>query len=425
MKTTMVFLLLFCNLHAAPLTLERAITMTLKSHPQTQAAALRLQSSQADTKAASAALYPRIDLNGEYYPTKTVVMPSNGTLSTRQTDAFHADVSGSYSLWDFGRNNHLIQASTFAQEGSVSDQLSIENTLIEQVWLQYTTIVYLNKLIETAQKSAEFYKAQYTQALKMREVGLKTYADESRFKASWLEADDHLSSARNEKQKALMALELLVGSENGVTIDEDDFDHRINALSIAIGDINSLRQELSVHNPQLQKLQTLIKRDNALSQATQKQSYGNILLVGSYGYDNSLASYDSTQIGVRGTIPLYDGGRLNAEAQKSRIALSLGQKEYENTEKTLWQELYSAMIDFNRYDETITAKEGVMDAMQKTLTLTQGRYTQGLATYIDVLESQSVLENARVAHADAKRQKIRAWLTLQRLLNKGNQNGML
>lgn len=425
MKTTMIFLLLFCNLHAAPLTLERAITMALKSHPKIQAAALRLQSAHADTKAANAALYPHIDLNGEYYPTKTVVMPSNGTLSTKQTDAFHTDVSGSYSLWDFGRNIHLIQAATFAQEGSASDKLSDENTLIEQVWLQYTTITYLNRLIETAQKSAEFYQAQYAQAVRMREVGLKTQADESRFKASWLEADDHLSAARSEREKALMSLELLVGSDTGVTIDEADFDHRINALAITLEDKNALRQELTQRNVQLQKLRTLINRDKALSQATEKQPYGSVMLVGSYGYDNSLASYDSSQIGVRGTIPLYDGGRLSQEAQKSRITLSLAQKEYDNTEKTLWQELYGAMIDFNRYDETITAKESVMNAMQKTLTLTQGRYTQGLATYIDVLESQSVLENARVAQADAKLQKIRAWLTIQRLLNKGNQNGML
>ncbi|MDQ1298028.1 MAG: hypothetical protein QG558_567 [Campylobacterota bacterium] len=420
MKTAVISLLLFCNLSAVPLTLNDAIAMALKSHPQTQLALLRLQSTQADTQAASAALYPRIDLNGEYYPTKTVVMPSNGTLSTHQTDAFHADVSGSYSLWDFGRNDHLIQATKFAQEGSIADKRSIENILIEQIWFQYTAITYLNRLIETAQKSAEFYQAQYAQAVQMREVGLKTHADESRFKASWLEADDRLSIARSEREKALMTLGLLVGNDNATEIDEADFDHRTNTLAIAFEEKNAIRQELSLRNAQLQKLQTLINRDKALSHASQKQPYGNVMLVGSYGYDSSLASYDSSQIGIRGTIPLYDGGRLSAEAQKSRISLSLAQKEYENTEKMLWQELYGAMLDFHRYDETIAAKEGVMTAMQKTLTLTQGRYTQGLATYIDVLESQSVLENARVAHADAKLQKIRAWLTVQRLLNKGN-----
>ncbi|MFA6188683.1 MAG: TolC family protein [Sulfuricurvum sp.] len=425
MKITMTLLLLFYKVYANPLTLDNAIAMALKSHPQTQIASLRIQSSQADTKAANAALYPRIDLNGEYYPTKTVVMPSNGTLSTRQTDAFHTDVSGSYSLWDFGRNDHMIQAAQHTQEGSVAEKMSVENSIIEQVWQHYTTIAYLEQLINTAQKSAEFYKAQYTQAVRMREVGLKTQADESRFKASWLEADDHHSAARAQKAKALMALELLVGSDISITIDEADFDRRASALSMVLENAPTLRQELSQYNPQLQKLRILIRRDKAVSEAISKQPYGSVMLVGAYGYDNSLSSYDTSQIGVRGSIPLYDGGRLDADTQKSRIALTLAQKEYENTERELWQELYDAMIDLNRFDETIAAKEGVMSATQKALTLMEGRYAQGLATYVDILESQSVLENARIAHADAKLQKIHAWVKIQRLLNKGNKNGML
>jgi outer membrane protein TolC len=425
MKKIIPFLILFCNLQANPLALDDAIAMTLKSNPQAHAASLHLQNTQADTNAAKSALHPRIDLNGEYYPTKTVVMPSNGTFTTRQTDAFHADVSGSYSLWDFGRNNHIVQASQYAHEGSAADKTSVENSLIEQVWLHYTTIAYLEQLIDTAQKSSEFYKAQYTQAVRMREVGLKTQADESRFKASWLEADDHHSAARSQKAKALMALELLTGSDTPITIDQADFDRRTNELSMVLEKTPALRQELSQSNPQLQKLRMLIRRDEAISSAISKQPYGSVNLVAAYGYDNSLASYDTSQIGVRGTIALYDGGKLDTEMQKSRIALSLAQKEYESTEHALWQELCDAIIDLNRLNETITAKEGVMSATKKALLLMQGRYAQGLATYIDLLESQSMLENARIAHADAKLQKIRAWVHIQRLLNKGNTHGML
>ena len=425
MKKTISFLVLFCNIQANPLALNDAIAMALKSNPQAHVASLHIQNAQADTNAAKSALYPRIDLNGEYYPTKTVVMPSNGTFTTRQTDAFHADVSGSYSLWDFGRNNHIVQASQYTQEGSAADKTSVENSLIEQVWLHYTTISYMEQLIDTAQKSSEFYRAQYTQAVRMREVGLKTQADESRFKASWLEADDHHSAARAQKAKVLMALALLVGSDTPPTIDQADFDRRSNTLSMVLENAPALRQELSQSNPQLQKLRMLINRDKALSDAISKQPYGSVNLVGTYGYDNTLTSYDTSQIGVRGSIPLYNGGKLDAETQKSRIALSLTQQEYESTERALWQDLYDAMIDLNRYDETITAKEGMMSATKKALSLMQGRYAQGLATYIDVLESQSVLENARISHADAKLQKIRSWVKIQRLLNKGMNNGML
>jgi outer membrane protein TolC len=64
----------------------------------------------------------------------------------------------------------------------------------------------------------------------------------------------------------------------------------------------------------------------------------------------------------------------------------------------------------------------VIDATAKSLHLIGGRYAQGLATYVDVLESQSTLENAKSDLVQAKYQKISAYAHLQRLLNKGCVN---
>lgn len=407
---------------AGVLTLDDAVSMALKSHPDVQSASFKVESAKADTRSIQVSLYPRIDLNADYFPTKTFVMPSNGTFSTRQNNAFHADVSGSYSLWDFGRNADRRQASGYKQEEAASDKVSLQNSIIEQVWLRYTNVAYLERLIDTAQKSSQFYEAQYHQSVKMREAGLKTQADESRFKASWMEADEHLRAARAEVDKTLLALGLLIGSDQPIAIDEEDFDRRVNAIAYTADDISQLRQELSKKSPKLIALQAAIDHSKALSDAASKEAYGTVSLVASYGYDNSLSSYDSSQIGVKGTIPLYDGGKMSADAQKSRIALTLAQKEYESTERVLWQELYGAISDLKRSDETIETKAGVIDATQLALSLMEGRYAQGLATYIDVLESQSVLENARIAHAEAKLQKIRAWAQIRRLLNKGCDN---
>ncbi|MDD5159062.1 MAG: TolC family protein [Sulfuricurvum sp.] len=421
----MKFFLLFVftlSASAGVLTLDEAVLMALKSHPDVQSASLKVESANADTRSIQASLYPRIDLNADYFPTKTFVMPSNGTFSTRQNNAFHADVSASYTLWDFGRNVDRRQAAGYNEEESASDKVSLENSIIEQVWLRYTTVAYLERLIDTAQKSSQFYKEQYHQSVKMREAGLKTQADESRFKASWMEADEHLRATRAEVDKTLLALGLLVGSNQPITIDEEDFDRRVNAISYTADDLGLLRQELSKNNPKLIALKAIIDHSKALSDAASKEAYGTVSLVGSYGHDNSLSSYDSSQIGVKGTIPLYDGGKMSADAQKSRIAFTLAQKEYESAERALWQELYGAIIDLKRSDETIATKTGVIDATQRALSLMEGRYAQGLATYIDVLESQSVLESARIAHAEAKLQKIRAWAQIRRLLNKGCDN---
>lgn len=422
MRTLIAVILFSLSAHAGDLTLSEAVSMALKTHPDVQSASLWHESAKADSRIVQASLRPRIDLNADYFPTKTFVMPANGTFSTRQSDAYHADVSGSYPLWDFGRNGDKRQAALSKEDETAAGKALVQNGLVEQVWLRYYTIAYWKYLISAAEKSALFYKAQYERAIGMRQSGLKTAADESRFYASWMEADENLKASRSEYDKALLALGLLTGSDDSVSIETGSLDRRADTVSIKALDGIQLRQELSAHNLQLQKLRMAIDRAKSLSDAANKEAYGSVMLVGSYGVDNSLSYYDSSQIGIRGTIPLYDGGKMSSEAQKNRIAYTLAQKEYEATERVLWQELYGAYSDFRRSDETIAAKAGVIDSTQMALNVMEGRYAQGLATYSEVLESQSVLEGARIALAQAKFQKIRAYAQIQKLLNKGCDN---
>ncbi len=422
MQLIKVFFLVGVSVSVYALTLEEAIDRTLKTHPNAKIASLQYESAVEATKSADSALYPRIDANANYFPTKTFVMPTNGVFSTKQGDAFHADVSGAYSLWDFGRSRDKINASLSTQEGADSTKKLTKSELIQQVWLQYYGVAYAHSLIDTADASVKFYEGEYSQARNMRLNGLKTEADELRFKGSLMESQNRAATARREYDKGRLALGLLIGSDELISVKKEDLDQRSEVITTQNSSLEVLRQELRTNNPRLKVLRSSIDSAKALSNLSNNEKYGNVALSGSYGYDNSLSSYDSYQAGITGTIPLYDGGKLSAEAQKSRIAHAISQKEFESAERELWQELYGAYRDLIDADTSIQAKEGVIEATAKSLHLSEGRYKQGLATYVDVLEAQSTLENAHAGSAEAKYQKIRAFAQIQKLLNKGCEN---
>ncbi len=418
--TTFSFFLL--SMSASALTLEEAIEKTLKTHPNGQIASLQYESAIETTKSADSALYPRIDANANYFPTKTFVMPTNGAFATKQSDSFHGDISGSYSLWDFGRSRDRYTSALRTQEGAGSTKKLTQNELIEKVWNTYYSVAVTASLIDTAEASVKFYEGQFKQALNMRKSGLKTEADELRFRASLLEAQDRALRAKIDYDKVSLSLGILIGSDELAAVNQSSLDQRCEMLSLQNISLETLRQKLRDNNPQLKALRLSIDSLKALSDAANNEKYGNVALVGSYGYDNSLSAYDSYQAGVVGTIPLYDGGKLSAEGQKSRIAYTIAQKEFENVERLLWQEIYGAYRDFKRADESIKSKESVIAATTKSLHLIGGRYAQGLATYVDVLESQSTLDSAESELAQVKYQKISAYAHVQKLLNEGNGN---
>jgi len=418
--TTFSFFLL--SMSASALTLEEAIEKTLKTHPNAHIASLHSERAIETTKSADSALYPRIDVNANYFPTKTFVMPTNGAFATKQSDSFHGDISGSYSLWDFGRSHDRYTSALRAQEGADSTKKLTKNELIEKVWNAYYGIAATASLIDTAETSVKFYEGQFKQALNMRKSGLKTEADELRFRASLLEAQDRALRAKIDYDKASLSLGILMGSDELTAVNPSSLDQRCETLSLQTVSLETLRQELRDNNPQLKGLRSSIHSAKDLSEAASHEKYGNVALVASYGYDDSLSTYDSYQAGVVGTIPLYDGGKLSAEAQKSRISHTIAQKEFDNTERQLWQEVYGAYRDFKRADESIKSKESVIEATTKSLHLIEGRYAQGLATYVDALESQSTVENAKSDLAQVKYQKISAYAHLQKLLNQGDVN---
>ncbi|HEX5710979.1 MAG TPA: TolC family protein [Sulfuricurvum sp.] len=420
MKPIHFFLLLIFGVNLGAITLDEAIEKTLMTHPNAKISSLQYESAVTSAKSADSVLYPRLDANGNYFPTKTFVMPVNGAFSTKQSDSFHGDISGSYSLWDFGRSRNRYTSALHAQAGADSTKKLTRNELIERVWNHYYGVAYTASLIDTANSSVEFYEAQYKQALNMRLSGLKTEADELRFKASLTESKERAMRAQIEYDKASLALGVLIGSDEFISVDKSILDKRCKTLTLESISLETLRQKLRENNPQLKALRLSIHSAKGLSDASNNEKYGNVVLVGSYGYDDSLSAYDSYQAGVVGTIPLYDGGQLSAQAQKSRIALTIAQTELESVERQLWQEVYGVYRDFTRVDESIRSKESVIEATMKSLHLIGGRYGQGLATYVDVLESQTLLENAKSDLAQAKYQKISAYAHLQKLLNQGD-----
>jgi outer membrane protein TolC len=250
----------------------------------------------------------------------------------------------------------------------------------------------------------------------MRQNGLKTQADESRFKASWLEAQDLLHSKRTEYRKSLYALEHLI-DKRVESIDGNELDRAVEEKQIP--SIESMQQELHQKNPELKRLEAVLAQAEANYNVSKTQGYGTLSAVVGYGVDRSLSSYDSSYVGLKGNLPLFDGGYLDAQMQKSALSVQIAQQEYENTKKQLFEELFNAASDHEQAIQSIEAKRGLIDALEQTLHLMEGRYTQGLATYVDVLEAQNALDNAKNGLSGAKLTKIVRFARIERLLNKG------
>jgi outer membrane protein TolC len=252
----------------------------------------------------------------------------------------------------------------------------------------------------------------------MKNMGLKTEADSERLYASLLEAKDLLATSLNEGRKFIHLLRVLTGIiEDNITI-EDDFTERSRTILPSFTDAQ-WHKMLTNNNAELKALSSKIKQSQSLYESSKTEHYGTVISVGSVGNDTSLSSYSSNQIGIKASVPLFTGGRLSHQIEKDRVAILLAKEALHSREYTLWQELYESILDTNRLDNTIEAKKMAARALGKTVTITEGRYKEGLSTYIEVLEAQRAYDNARISQNAAMLQKIASMAHIQRLIPQG------
>lgn len=418
LRTVILIFLALQTLFAKTLSLQEAIDATLISHPDAKLALYQLDSARESIGIAQAATYPELSLNAEYYPTKTLVSQNSGSFATRDHFSTHVDVTLTYTLWDFGRTQKRIDAAQQDAESTLALNENAKALLGEKVWQAYYSLAYLQRVSTANALSLAFYQALYDQSRQMKHVGLKTEADSERFYASLLDAQDLLETSRNEERKFTHLLSMLTGfSEQDISI-EDDFTALSHTTLPSFPD-TQWRHMLKEHNAELEALSAKIKQSHALYESSKAEHYGTILSAGSLGSDTSLSSYSSNQIGIKASIPLLSGGRISHQIEKDRVSILMAEEALRARELTLWQELYEAILDTKRLDTTIEAKHMAAQALAKTVAITKGRYKEGLATYIEVLEAQRAYDNALIAQSAAMLQKIASLAHIKRLIPKG------
>jgi len=398
-------------LHARTLTVAECIDKALRTHPDIRRFVLQVSYSKQGVAAARADYLPQLSVNGEYDPTRTYVLPANGVFNTQDSDGWQVGISVQQKIWDFSRTSALIQAQE-AQLASADLSLADARALLAyKVKLQYELALVQRRATEVRKKDLEVKKALYEQALALADQGLKTHADATRFSSSASIARDNLAIAHANFVKALSTLSLYIGEPVPADIDLEE-------NSMAVAGAAPDEEEVLERSPVLKGLREKIHQKELLHKAAKADRYGSLDAVASYARQDTLNEYDSTLVGVMLNIPLYTGGRLTAREEQAVIDRKSAESEYASKELALREEIRNLLTDLKRYGQTIRAKSMQLKSATETRKVIDGRYKEGLATYIEVLDATALQLNARLGLLQATYDRSRTMHRLEYLQGK-------
>lgn len=388
-RIIIVSLLLFGNL-AQALTLEECIEKSIQSHPDIKYALLNVASSEDSIDIAKSDYLPQVTLNAEYDPTRTYVLPVNGTFQTKDSDGWSVGGVLHQKIWDFSKTSANIEAKRASQDVAKLTLKEAKALLAYRVKLQYELMLVQAEAIKVKEKDLKLKEELFKQAEAFVHNGLKTEVDSTRFLSAVYLAKDNLAIAKASYEKAKVSLGLYMGEPLPKNVVLQNTLKPIVSFSVD-------ESTLLKHSLTLKTLQKSIQQEGSNYKVAKASRYGSLDATASYIQQGTLNQYDSSLVGVTLSIPLYTGGRTSAQVQLAVINRQKMQATYLSKKREIQEEFENLLIDIKRYAQTIQARKEELKTAQQTQKLLSARYKEGLSTYIEVLDANAIILDAKLS----------------------------
>jgi multidrug efflux system outer membrane protein len=133
-----------------------------------------------------------------------------------------------------------------------------------------------------------------------------------------------------------------------------------------------------------------------------------------HGLFNKSAEVYTLQGGI--SLPLFTGGRLLNEQRAASARAEQARNTYEQTVLSALQETSDALVAAHTNKDQLVAQETQVRALKRALDLANSRYTNGVSSYLEVLDAQRTLFTAQLELVLVQRQYLASTVQLYKAL---------
>jgi multidrug efflux system outer membrane protein len=401
--------------------LQRLVELALANNRDLRVAALNVAQLRAQYRIQRAAMLPQVGAFADASVARTPGGISSSGRSTLQRD-YSVGVSAAWEIDFFGRLQGLKDQALEQYFASAQARRAFEILLVSQVADQYLTILAYDELLAVTQRTLETAQA----SLKLTSLQLQAGTGNElalRQAQTVVEQANAIHSAQvRGRAQAENALVLLLGQ--GLPADLPAA-VRLNDQKILADIPAGLPSDLLTRRPDVMQAEALLRGANANIGAARAAFFPSISLTGSFGSASaalgglfgagSLAWSFLPSI----TLPIFQGGRLQAELDVAKLQKDIDIAQYEKAIQTAFREVADGLAARGTYSDEVASLERYTEAQQGSLDLSESLFRNGVASYLAVLTAQTGLYNAQLTLVSTRLARLTSLVDLYRYLGGG------
>ena len=390
----------------------------LRERHETRAVWLGIQAEAARLDAASAANWPTVI--GQFSFSQSRALSSSGTAAPT-LHRYGPSLSLAYVIYDFGARAASIDAQRYQLIASLLNNNRTLQDTIAEVEAAYYALLSARAQVDALKELEVSLRASLDAAEARLQGGLVSRADQLRARAALAESQVARLTAERDQSKAEAALKQAAGIDQTRPL-VLDWETAPPAMLDAANLLAELLAEAQRQRPDLQALQAVAARARAEAERARAARWPTLSLAASSGrtffLEDDRTPSTSYNVGVNLMLPLFDGGRLEAEARAAARDAERIQAEVEAQRSQVARSVTEAYYDVGLAQAQRDGIAVQFDSASESARAAEARYNAGVGSLLELLTAQAALARARQSAAQADSDWLAAYSRLNHALGR-------
>ena len=392
--------------------LQALIEKGLANNPDLLNAALNIDMAEAQLKAAKLAFLPSFSFTPQ------------GTISSwdgnKATKVYSMPVNASWNVDLFGTLRSQKRAAQVALLQSKDYQLSVKTSLISNIANCYYTLLMMDKQVEILDGMIDLTKQTWDIMKTQKELGnvrsTGVQSAENNYYSTLTQKTELLRQIRDTEN----TLSLLLG-EPGGNIPRGKLDDQSLPSNFSTGvPLQLLSNRPDVHAYEMQLAQCFYNVQTARS-----RFYPSITISGSGAFTNSggmgITNPGKWLLSAVGSLvqPIFQNGQLVAGLRVAKDQYQQAYNTWQNSVFKAGNEVSNALLAYNSSDEKSQLDAKQVAVLTQNVEDTRMLYSSKGSSYLEVIQAQTSLLNARISKVTDDFSKMQAVVDLYYALGGG------
>jgi outer membrane protein len=383
-----------------PITLKEAIALAQQNAPAAVAAEGQIKTANSSVTSAYAAFIPNLSWSMGQSQSSGPRLGQDGTIIQYQNPwSYRTGINTSLQLFDGGRKFADLRTAKAGVKSAEANEVAQKFSIALNVKTQYYNVLAAEESESAAQAQLQQAQEQLKVSVAKVAAGAATRSDSLRSAIQVANARLALLNAQNNKKVASAALTRLVATPYLVTANPaDTLDQSVSPIDSA------LIANLAGTGPGVRAAQASLATNRA-AQSAAKSSYFPTISV-SYGRNGN--GYDK-YFGIGGgslsyskslsfslSYSLFDNWSREDASARAAVNVVNAEASLRDAQLAAQQSVVQYVANLQTLQEEISIQQQSIAAAEEDLRVQQQRYAVGASTLLDVLTSQTALNQARV-----------------------------